>query len=211
MDEMKIEEDIMEKINLLQMDSAKYQLTNTINEKYSHQSLGLDIYTHFTSPIRRYTDIVIHRMLNGDKIVCNKLKEQIDILNNMHKNIQKTNRESQLLQYVYEMDQKGINSLDVEGNIIKIEDNYVMVFVKTIDKIIRCQLYSDQIKHLLTINKTELDIFIKNNINKSSITLNLGDKVKLKVIFALNSTKFYKKIFGQLIEPNIFSLFSLSI
>ena len=28
-----------------------------------HFMLGLDAYTHFTSPIRRYADIVVHRML----------------------------------------------------------------------------------------------------------------------------------------------------
>lgn len=28
-----------------------------------HSSLGLDLYTHFTSPIRRYSDIIVHRTL----------------------------------------------------------------------------------------------------------------------------------------------------
>ena len=35
---------------------------------------------------------------------------------------------------------------DVEGNIIKIEDNYVMVFVKTIDKITTDQTEAEQPK-----------------------------------------------------------------
>jgi len=39
----------------------------------SHFALGLGVYTHFTSPIRRYVDLMVHRLLacciNGTKPV----------------------------------------------------------------------------------------------------------------------------------------------
>jgi ribonuclease R len=40
--------------------TAKYSATET-----GHFGLGLSSYTHFTSPIRRYFDVVIHRLLAG--------------------------------------------------------------------------------------------------------------------------------------------------
>jgi hypothetical protein len=32
-------------------------------EDYHHYALSTDCYTHFTSPIRRYSDVVVHRLL----------------------------------------------------------------------------------------------------------------------------------------------------
>ena len=42
------------------MEQARYQLGSN---DCAHQGLNLGFYTHFTSPIRRYADIVVHRQL----------------------------------------------------------------------------------------------------------------------------------------------------
>ena len=47
--------------------SAEYCCTSTKEDKsfYRHYSLNLDAYTHFTSPMRRYLDIQVQRMLTA--------------------------------------------------------------------------------------------------------------------------------------------------
>jgi len=50
--------DFVEKLALYSMTKAVYSTKN-----YGHFGLGFDAYTHFTSPIRRYPDLVVHRLI----------------------------------------------------------------------------------------------------------------------------------------------------
>ena len=48
----------------LHMKSAELRYYNpTTSKSNKHASLNLDLYTHFTSPIRRYSDILVHRTM----------------------------------------------------------------------------------------------------------------------------------------------------
>ncbi|KAG1458790.1 hypothetical protein G6F46_006495 [Rhizopus delemar] len=48
------------------MQRAKYFCAGAFNaEKHLHYALNEPVYTHFTSPIRRYADVMVHRMLQA--------------------------------------------------------------------------------------------------------------------------------------------------
>jgi len=48
------------------MQKARYFCTGMLDiAKYNHWALNAPLYTHFTSPIRRYADILVHRMLDA--------------------------------------------------------------------------------------------------------------------------------------------------
>lgn len=46
------------------MQNAEYVAAGAA-ESWRHYALNIPIYTHFTSPIRRYADIMVHRILTA--------------------------------------------------------------------------------------------------------------------------------------------------
>jgi ribonuclease R len=91
------EEIVIEEIALRSMMKAIYDTKNV-----GHFGLGFEDYTHFTSPIRRYPDLIIHRLLkqyltksNIDKnIVTKKLRKICDQSSTMEKLALEAERES---------------------------------------------------------------------------------------------------------------------
>ncbi|XP_062574962.1 LOW QUALITY PROTEIN: helicase with zinc finger domain 2-like [Saccostrea cucullata] len=65
-------------------ESASYKCSGTLNDQREgmHFSLQRMMYVHFTSPIRRYPDIIIHRLLHAaiDNKKCPYLESEVDIL-----------------------------------------------------------------------------------------------------------------------------------
>jgi ribonuclease R len=60
-------------VTLRSMSKAVYSVKNI-----GHYGLGFESYTHFTSPIRRYPDLVVHRLLNEyEKGVDSRRREEL--------------------------------------------------------------------------------------------------------------------------------------
>ncbi len=75
-DDLNIREEV-DKLIIRSQQKAKYESTDR-----GHFGLGFSSYTHFTSPIRRYSDLILHRLLKakirGDKKRFNFLLQDID-------------------------------------------------------------------------------------------------------------------------------------
>src|SRR5689334_7587960 len=58
---------VMEIMCTKPMNPAKYFCTGdtaySVPTSWHHYALNFDHYTHFTSPIRRYADVIVHRLL----------------------------------------------------------------------------------------------------------------------------------------------------
>ena len=118
------------------MMSAEYFCSGTqAYPEFIHYGLATDIYTHFTSPIRRYADLIVHRQLAAaidyeplDPSVRSqtKLEDVCKNINTRHRNAQLAGRAS--VEYYVGQALKG-RVTDEEGFVMKIFSNGVVVFV----------------------------------------------------------------------------------
>jgi ribonuclease R len=76
------EKDMRTEVDKLIIRAQKQAVYSYENRR--HFGLGFEHYTHFTSPIRRYSDLIVHRLLksikNGDKKLYEYLLKNIEII-----------------------------------------------------------------------------------------------------------------------------------
>jgi len=103
--------------------------------EYYHYGLAAPLYTHFTSPIRRYADVVVHRVLMavlGLQSLPNNLRDKefmhqvVDNLNIRHKNAQYAGRASVDLHTLIFFKDKEIFA---DARVTRVKSNGLIVFV----------------------------------------------------------------------------------
>lgn len=108
-------------------------------QNIGHYGLGFENYTHFTSPIRRYADVLVHRILDknlqkGAPFIANpvKLEESCKHISNQERKATTAERESiKYKQVEFIQDHVGeefdgvINGLADFGVFVELSDNYV--------------------------------------------------------------------------------------
>ena len=103
--------------------------------EFRHYGLASEIYTHFTSPIRRYADLVAHRQLaaaigyeplHGSLHSKGKLEGVCKNINVRHRNAQMAGRAS--IEYYVGQALKG-RVVEEDGFVMRVFENGVVVFV----------------------------------------------------------------------------------
>lgn len=105
--------------------------------EFRHYGLASEIYTHFTSPIRRYADVVVHRQLAGaidyenlppSHFLKDNLDGIADNINVRHRNAQFAGRAS-IEYFVGQMLKKQQTTQSLEGYVVKVFSNGFGVLV----------------------------------------------------------------------------------
>ncbi|CRH00766.1 exosome complex exonuclease RRP44, putative [Plasmodium relictum] len=146
------------------------------NEMLKHYGLAAEIYTFFTSPIRRYADIMVHRILNHiynieplhskylDIIYLNK---QITLLNEKHRNARFASRASvDFFSYLYI---KKIGNQITNAIITNLKKNGIQIYVPTYSTEGICYLkkkdgfiFEEKKKRFKKVDENSKEIFYLN-------------------------------------------------
>lgn len=141
-------------------------------DEFRHFGLAMGIYTHFTSPIRRYADVIVHRQLaaaigwmqiSEAHTQSEKMEDIAGNINYRHENAQKAGRDSQNLFTGFFLRKGGIGKQLVEvGYVVKMSETHIFILVPKFGqegKIARLGLAEDKTPQLL--DKVRVGITVK--------------------------------------------------
>jgi exoribonuclease R len=184
------------------MAKAKYIILDPkeeININTRHIGLGEDIYTHFTSPIRRYADIIVHRLLTNintcNNYIVYSLNDRQSKLNNITTN----------LEIFLKIIKLNKNILDNQNaQILGFNNNKIFIKILDLDISLEINIIPNKFKHLIEFNCQDNIITYTNKNNKNSISFELLQLVKVLISITIRNKN---KINCTIVEPDISLLY----
>ncbi|MCJ1484537.1 exosome catalytic subunit dis3 [Schaereria dolodes] len=186
------------------MMSAEYFCSGThAYPDFRHYGLASEIYTHFTSPIRRYADLDAHRQLaaaigyeqlNASLHSKSKLENVCKNINVRHRNAQMAGRAS--IEYYVGQALKG-RVLEEEGFVMKVFSNGFVVFVPRfgIEGLIR-------LRDLATPEPEaafDAEEYVLRTEGSRNVRVELFEKVAVKISDTKEETTGKRKVVLQLV------------
>lgn len=182
----KKEYEILSEMLLRSMRKAEYR-----SENIGHFGIASRAYTHFTSPIRRYPDLVVHRLLKKYLVEDDYSKSTIDMLNNSLSQIASHSSEREVAAVNAERDVDDMKMAEYMENHIgeeyigKINTITNFGFFVELDNLVEGLVHISSLKKDYFNYVPELLSLVGKSTKK---TYRLGDKVKVKCVAASKET-----------------------
>ncbi len=146
-------------------------------DNIGHFGLAFDNYTHFTSPIRRYADLVVHRILERNltedyRATKGDLDKQCHHINNQEKRAAEAERESiRVMQLAYIGDRVGETFDGIVSGFIERG-----LFVQLKDSGVEGLVAFDTMNEVFYLTESRLKA-----VSRGGTTIKIGDRVRVMV------------------------------
>ena len=171
----KPEKNMLETLTIRSMSKAVYTTENR-----GHYGLAFDYYTHFTSPIRRYPDVMVHRLLQSylnKKPSPSKKEFEKKCIHSTNMEIQATNAERDSIKYMQAKYIENFKDVSFEGVITGVTEWGIYV-----------ELTKNKVEGLVRRTEMRDDYYYYDDEQYAMIgeltgkKYRLGDIIKVKVI-----------------------------
>jgi exoribonuclease R len=172
---------LIDKNRVSRSEQARYQV-GTSNCK--HIGLGLLFYTRFTSPIRRYADIMIHRQLwktiNQEQL-SRPQTETIFAMNFYNKLFKQMDRYMKIYEVAHTI---GSSCKETDAFIVSINDDKetMRIFVPEFNFEYDLSLFDQRLKHIKNVQITDQKITCTDNENNTVVSYSLFQKIQIKMV-----------------------------
>jgi len=194
--------DLENYLKLKSYSAAQYRTLKSLNEKgqqAKHFGLKTQYYTHFTSPIRRYIDLLNHRLIKNDNApILDSFNEISELSNNIGKRTKKLYKDICYLTITNQLEECNKSQIISKGFIVDIIDNTPSVKIKVylpeykLTKMVTLCHY--KITHLYDIDKSNKILKIIEKETGKEFKCSLYSEIIVLIIPILNSETFNKKL-----------------
>ena len=170
----KKEQKLVETLTLRSMAKAFYTTKNI-----GHYGLAFSFYSHFTSPIRRYPDLIVHRLL--DSFLSKNNTKKTDNLETICKHC------SEMEKKASEAERDSIKYIQVQFLKERVGEVYEGVISGVTDWGLYVEIISNGCEGLIRVNSLKDDLYIYNQKKhaligyRKKICYQLGQKIKIKI------------------------------
>ena len=173
----KPEQNLIDTLTIRSMSKAKYTTQNI-----GHYGLAFDYYSHFTSPIRRYPDVVAHRLLQHYLEAKKPPKAEV------YEGVMKHCTEKEILATKAERD--SIKFMQVKYMQERIGEKFTGIVSGVVERGLYIEIEGNKCEGMARPQDIPGDFYVFDEPNyafvgkKSKTTIQLGDRVIIKVTAA---------------------------